>query len=222
MTFLPNASVVRDLVSRPTYGVAFPFDYASYWKESGHANTVHQKRKKCGKFTIRVNEPGAAEWVISNWKHRWDPDADGSEVRLRLAAAKWLEDHGRHHALVMYDGEKPIAGYTLASTPKNEVYVWQTSCRDSAYDSASPGTALMAHLFEWIEKRGPSVLDLGSDHAYKLRWASARGEYQDFIVSPFLHHASRKAAKAALFVKKNTKSLFTQLTSAWSIMGAEG
>jgi len=173
---------------------------------------VHQKRKKCSKFVVKVNEPGAAEWIISNWKLHWDPGSDGSEVRLRMATANWLEKHGRHFALVMYDGERPIAGHTLASTAEGDVYAWQVTYKDAAYDNASPGTALMAHMFEWVEKSRPDALfDLGVDHAYKLRWAPVAGQHQDFTVSPFAHHASRKAAKAAGQLKKKVLALRARL-----------
>jgi hypothetical protein len=196
-----DRSVIRDSNLKDTYSVKFPFDYRAYWKTSG--NGVNKNQKRCKHFTVKMDQPGTAEWVLTNWKRHWEPEHDGSEVRLRLAGATWLEAHGQHHTMVMYDGDTPIAGHTIASTPGGQVHLWQVSYKDPAYDSLSPGTALLGYLFEWIERNHPtSIFDLGLDHAYKLKWAPVRGQHLDVTVSPLVPYASRKAAGGIRVLKK--------------------
>jgi GNAT superfamily N-acetyltransferase len=203
---VPQGSSVHAIKTRDIYCAQFPFDSRAYWRQSGHLNTVNQKRKKCAKFSVSVNPPGGREWTIRSWKKFWGPNEDGSDLECRLAAAEHLEREGRHYTLVMFDGEKPVAGHTLVSHNKN--LIWQVTYRDQDYDRVGVGTALMAEVFEFAERVGAESLDLGGEHDYKAKWAPLSRTRAELTICPNPKYAALQlpefAQRAAGYLRRRT------------------
>jgi CelD/BcsL family acetyltransferase involved in cellulose biosynthesis len=100
----------------------------------------------------------------------------------RIAAAKYLEDQGRHYSFWLLDQQKPVAGHTFIRH-RNDL-VWQVTYRDPAYDRHGVGTHLMDLIFSWGVQAGFERIDMGGQHDYKIRWAPQEGERGWFNICP--------------------------------------
>ena len=180
----PPSRMMRCLESTPTYRLHFSADYESYWRESGHWNTVRRCRKRCSDFTLVVNAPGSAEWTIANWEAHWrtDPTVVDPSVSDRIVAAKYLENQGRHYSFWLLDQQRPVAGHTFIRHHND--LVWQVTYRDPSYDWHGAGTRLMDLAFSWAALAGFQTIDMGGQHEYKIRWAPEEGERWWFSVCP--------------------------------------
>ena len=69
-TPLPELVDVRAIESIPTYKMRFGEDIEGYWRKQQHLNDVKRMRKRCERFQIKVNHPGALEWVIAKWDEK--------------------------------------------------------------------------------------------------------------------------------------------------------
>jgi hypothetical protein len=181
----PSGPRIRIYQQKERHQIDCTKDFDAYWKQVGHLNTVRQARRRCKDFLLKVDPEGGAEWTIRNCEQKWRSDPRTPEPRLedRVAAAKFLEQLGRHHTLVLFDGDLKIAGATCLIHKGSVVY--HNPYRAPEYDHHGVGTHILESLFRWSARSGYRDIDMGTGFKYKERWAPASGEYTYWLtVSP--------------------------------------
>jgi GNAT superfamily N-acetyltransferase len=163
--------VIHDYRSVPHYIMDLQQDLEAYWRDAGHLNTVRRARKRCRDLTFAVNpvlpDGDGVGWVNAQWGEFWD--VGSRTVENRTVVGRYLEPRGKHHSLLLLDGERPVAGHTFVV--HGEDIVWLSTYRDKSYDEYGVGTRLMDLAFHWASEQGYRTLDLGTTQAYKERWA---------------------------------------------------
>jgi GNAT superfamily N-acetyltransferase len=184
----PSSVDIRNLESTPTYRMKLADDYEAYWRHSGHMKAVRQARNRCCDFSFTVDSDGATEWTLRNWARQWS--LDPASLHDRLAVASFLQQHGKHHSLLLSDGEKPVAGATL--TVHNNDLVAGVIYRAPEYEWHGVGVRLIDASFSWASAAGYEDMDLGGGHDYKAKWAPQDGERWLFRWCPtHLHYLKR-------------------------------
>ncbi len=203
-TPLPDFEDVRTMESIPTYKMRCGDDIEGYWRKQQHLNEVKRMRKRCERFQIKVNHPGALEWVIAKWDEKWREPASGDreDLRDRLVAAQYLEKHNLSHTFVILDAGRLIAGSTVLV--HRNALVGQYSYRDPDFDWYGVGHRLMDFIFEWASKCGYAEFDLGGAYPdYKRRWGPQDGEKWHIQIRPELSYRMRQLRElAGSFVSK--------------------
>ena len=194
-------------------------DFDAYWKESGNLSFVRQAQRRCKSFLLRIDPEGGAEWTICNWERKWrsDPNTPLPAIEDRVAAAKFLERLGRHHTMVLFDGERRIAGTTVLI--HNGCVVCQLIFRVPEYNYHGVGTHITEAVFQWAKRSGYRKIDLGTGTAYKGRWAPATGEYTYWFTVPpsGMYQVLKQRAKGIM------RHLAASLSSCTSrLFGSEG
>ncbi len=190
----PSRPQIHNLNVTATHRIC-PKDADAYWKESGNQPFLRHARKRCQKFTLRINPEGGAEWVIRHWEERWRKDqaAPARDLEDRVAVATFLERIGLHHTLVLFDGETRIAGTT--QLVHDDVLVAQVNHRVLDYERYGLGTFMLESVFRWAAETGFREFDIGGGHEYKKLWAPFAGSRCEFTLSPrWLHRAQELAA----------------------------
>jgi hypothetical protein len=164
---MPTLRNVRSYVTKQHYIADLSEDPEVYWRASGHLNTVRRMRNRCQQYEIKVNPVGGEEWVTANWGRHWV--VDPRNVNDRIFSAQCLRKLGKYLTIVMYDGERPVAGNTYLE--HNGSLVWLVTYRDEGYEQFGVGTRLMDYSFQYAKQSGFRNLDLGTTQSYKLRWA---------------------------------------------------
>jgi hypothetical protein len=163
--------VVRKSQSVQHYIMNLNEDFEDYWRSAGHFNTIRRMRKRCQKFTFSVDpnnfKEGCLYWIMNNWGKKWKVPQEN--LANRILSAKYLELLKLHHCLVLFDGDRPVAGHTFLV--HNGDLVWLVTHRDESYEHFGVGTRLMDLSFHWAKEAGFNKIDLGTTQSYKSRWA---------------------------------------------------
>lgn len=193
----PLDAPLRRCFPLPTYRISCTADFESYWREAGSLKTVKTARTRTRGFALEVDAPGAAAWVIRNWDLKWKdhPAMETIAADDQLLAAEYYQANGRLHSLrLLHDGE-PVAGHTFYVHRRSLVYT--CTYRDDRYESQSVGTRLLDLSFQWAAESDFDMLDLGSGHGYKERWAPEDGARWYANVCPLHVYVPKQAARLA-------------------------
>ena len=176
--------LVRYFETLPTYRMRVNADVEQYWRENGYFKTIRRIRNKCSSFSVSINEPGSAEWIIKNWEVRWRKNENLPDPSLpdRIVAAKYLEDHNYHFSLILRDGDKKIGGATM--TVHNKDLVAGVLYRDLQYHRLGIGDRLIDLSFSFAQENGFETFDIGGGHKYKKHWAPQTGDRHYFQICP--------------------------------------
>lgn len=191
----PSGSRVQNFRQRQKHELSCATDFDTYWKQSGHLHTVQQAQRRCKDFVLKIDPEDGAEWTIRNCEQKWRSDPEIPEPRLedRIAAAKFLEQSGRHHTHVLFDGDTAIAGLTHLA--HRDCVVAHMTYRRPEYESKKVGTFIYEAVFQWAARSGYRTVDIGGGFKYKNRWAPPNGYIYEFTVAP----AERYGALKRLF-----------------------
>jgi hypothetical protein len=159
-------------------------DFEYYWRQSDLMKNIRKRRNRCKGFELRIDAPNAAEWTIRNWAAKWRPEGtrEMPDLAERLTVARYLEERGRHHTLLLFDGDKPVAGQTVI-VDHNEI-VAHCTYRSPQYDWYGVMTRLEELMFYWAKEKGFTRIDMGGSYDYKERWAPEGGAKWEFVVCP--------------------------------------
>lgn len=184
---MPRRSRIRNVVTTQTYGIGCGEDFEAYWKSTDIWRRLRSARNRWKALTPRENAPGASEWIITNWAKKWAVAED--EMQDRLAAARFLEERGRHFSLTLFDGDKPLVGQTCLNH-RGEM-IAQCFYRDS--QDGLIGNRLIHETFLWAREKGFRAVDIGGGHDYKRKFAPPRSERHEFTIAPPLSDLSERA-----------------------------
>jgi hypothetical protein len=198
---------MRYLESTPTYRIRCADDFEGYWRQNKYWKTVKNKRNRCQDFVLAVNSPGAAEWTIRHWEAKWrdNPDVESPSLSDRLVVAKYLENRGQHHTLILLDQDTPIAGATL--TVHYNDLVAGVIYREPGYDWHGIGVRIIDLTFSFAAESGFETMDLGGGHDYKKYWAPQEGERWWFNVCPESLYRAKQVVSLAHKVRGKVANL---------------
>lgn len=175
---------IRQCAPTSTHRLRLTDDIEQFWRNSGKMKDIRLARNRCQSLNFTVDAPGAAEWIIRKWAEKWSHGGTAlmEEVDDRVVAANFLAAHGLHHALLLCDGDKPVAGATLTIHGKNVVA--GVIYRDPEYDRLNVNTRLIDWSFQWALEAGYATYDIGGGHEYKHQWAPCEGERWQLRICP--------------------------------------
>lgn len=197
----PPAQWVRRMVPHEVFQIPLTSNFMSYWKESGHLNTVMQARKRTRDLTVEIDGAGAAEWTVRRWADHWRTGETRSQEDLVLAAAHYGKA-GRMHTIRLLDGREPIAGSTFLV--ENDGLLLITTYVRPDYRQRKAGTRAIDATFEWATGAGFKHIDMGVGHEYKRRWAPASGTRWSCDVRPWHLHATAAVVRGSVNVGRAT------------------
>lgn len=170
---------VRSYWSDPTFGMDVEDDWEAYWRKTGRLHAIRAARKKCGGFSVAVNQPGAAKFVIREWGKTWG--VSEGELLDRIAVAEYLEAAGRHVSILLTDHDHQVGGATYLI--HDGELVAGVYFRNPAYNRFDVGTYILYLTFEMASKFKLTGVDLGGGgQAYKHRYAPMRSEKHEMRV----------------------------------------
>lgn len=180
----PQIQYMSNAISEPTYGVNFTEDFEKHWRMTSHLRNVRTYRNRCKEFELKVNPPGGAELIISNWDKKWRSQGtdEASYLSERLLVAHYLQERGLHYSLLLFNEDEPVAGGTLI-IHRNEA-VAQCSYRNPKYDWYGAMTRHIDLTFTWAKNMGFDKFDLGGSQDYKKMWAPENGMKWKFDICP--------------------------------------
>jgi GNAT superfamily N-acetyltransferase len=175
---------LRMIDRQQTYGTMLDIDIEAMWRERKIWKSIRQAINRTKSFTLRVNAPGALDWVLQRWGEKWGGDrgADRPDMRDRLLTARYLQEIGQHFTLTLHDGERIVAGNT--NLKHGDTMIGQAVYRDREYERHGVGIRLLQLTFEWAKEAGFARIDIGGGREYKERWAPVDGEWQVYAYSP--------------------------------------
>ena len=206
----PQSPSIRYLESTPTYRMSLSDDFEQYWRENGFFKTIRRIRNRCRDYTLKVNPPGSAEWIIRNWETRWrkNPSVMDPGVPDRIFAAKYLEGFNLYYSLMLFDGETPIGGATM--TVQDNQLIAGVLCRDRKYHHDGIGDRLIDLSFSFGAERGFDCFDIGGGHNYKKHWARQEGEHWLFNMCPSPLYQMKQITKWVRRLGRKDGDLITQ------------
>ena len=197
---------VKDLTRIATRRVDLSTDFEAYWRKTRVLRTVRQARKRCAELRFEVDAPGAAEWIIRNWEHRWreQPTSELPALHDHLVVAEHLGPLGRHHSFTLHDGAELVGGLTTLVAERSLFGLH--SFRRPEYDTFGIGDRLFDLHFHWAAEHRYEFLDIGgTDYGeYKKRWAPEGGWKVSFSVGPRAPLARRVARRTRRLLRRAT------------------
>lgn len=184
----PTHPWIRSCVATPTHRLSLIGDIEQFWRRSNRMKDIRNARNRCRGLNFSIDDPFASKWIICHWAEKWSSSCEAlaEEVDDRVITANCLAAHGLHHALLLSDGGKPVAGATM--TVQGDTFVAGVIYRDPGYDRFSVGTRLIDLSFQWATEAGFQMYDIGGGHEYKHGWAPCDGErWQLRICPPLLY-----------------------------------
>jgi len=181
-------------------------DFERYWRETKNFKTIQHKRNRCREFTLAINSPGSAEWVIDHWDAKWrdNPAIASPSLSDRIVAAKYMESQGRHHTLLLLDQDTPIGGAT--NTVHHNDLVAGVIYREPEYDWYGVGVRLIDLVFSFAAENGFETMDLGGGHDYKQKWAPQEGERWQFNICPEVLYRAKQVVNWGRKLRGKTTS----------------
>jgi len=188
---------IRSVHSEPTLGISLKADFEAYWKKTGCLRDVRRAERGSSRFELRVNAPGALEWIIRNSERKWRevPEVETPRTANHLFASAEAQRFGRYIALTLSEGDVFVAGQSLL-VHRGDL-VCTSTYRDPRFDAAAPGNAILARAFYWGRDQGYSELDLGGGYDYKRRWVPVHGTKASVHVLPPLSYIGANCAQTA-------------------------
>lgn len=176
----PPYSLRMTLAALPTYQLELTSDYEALWQETGLMSDIRKARKRCVRFNLEINAPGAAEWTIRSWGQKWATAglAEQPEMRDKLIVARYWEQRGRHVCLSLRDGDQFIAGDT--SFVHGRDLVGLNHYRDEGYGRCGLGNRLLDAATSFAAERDFRYHDFGGGYEYKKQWARQIGTRWQF------------------------------------------
>jgi hypothetical protein len=177
-------SSLRHVDCTPVHRMRCSEDFERYWRETGQYKAVRNSRNRCRTFSLTVNSPGSAAWVIANWDRKWsDNPARGSlSLSDRIVAAEYLEKLKRHFSFMLLDGDTPVGGCTVTAH-RNDL-VAGVIHREPSYGSHGVGVRLIDLTFSFAADAGYQTMDIGGGHDYKKKWAPQSGRHWQLHICP--------------------------------------
>lgn len=216
--------MIRDMEKRAVHRLTLDKDPEIYWRETNYLRHIKNTRNRCQKLTSRVNAPGAAEWVLRNWRKKWSGDDVDPSLEDRILLTRRLEEMGKHFTVTLHDGDDFIAGGTC-QVHKDDMVAGAIYFEPS-YKKFNPGVRVIDLTFELAQERGLKGFDMGGGHDYKKSWAPIDGVQHRFMIEPpHLYYARRARHIADRISRKITNLGSTRasvLTVAMAAMGAAG
>jgi GNAT superfamily N-acetyltransferase len=200
----PHISCVKE---SPTHGMALADDFEDYWRRSDNWRSVKKARTRCQSFRFEVDPMGGAEWTIRHSGAKWGIPSGITEDRL--AAVSWLQVRGAHHTLVLYDGDRPVAGDTFFIDHGDMVS--HTTFRDPEYDWHGVGVSLLDRGFQWGAQQGFGAIDLGGGFGYKTAWAPLTGRHYQLRVTTLHSEIGRFAGRVVSRLARASSHLTQRL-----------
>lgn len=181
----------------PTYQADLTGDWEEHWRQTSHWKSVRRARRRCARYTTRVDHPAAVEWIMVNAERAWrsSPNRVDPTFSDRLLATQYLSTVGQVQTVCLLDDGWPIAG--SLSIIQDDVLVGLTMYRDRRYDRDGVGVRVMDVELEVSAQRGLRASDFGGGFDYKNRWAPEEGVRADVLVAPTMHQLARQARIAA-------------------------
>jgi hypothetical protein len=181
----------------PLHLIRFSNDYEQYWRESSLFKNIRKMRTRCKDFTLTVDSPGSAEWIITNAAEKWRHTPERtSRVLPDWAISDWIVvanywgERKKHHALLLLDQGTPVGGATLLAHHNDAV--GGLIYRRPEYEWYGIGVRLLDLCISFAAESGFDTLDFGGDADYKMRWAPQEGELLRFNLCPeYLFRAKR-------------------------------
>lgn len=154
----------------------------AFWKKTGHLKTVLRARRKCKNMTLKVNAPGALEWMFENWEKSWRTPFHG-DAEERICVGRALEQSGRHVTLSLWDGDRLVVANSFV-IDGDTAYSLITH-RDRSYVCSFVGTHLTDRAYHWMQAAGVRYYDMMPGFDYKARWAPlSHREYTTACLRP--------------------------------------
>lgn len=210
----PSGPGVRSVETSPTYRMPLDRDPEPFWRETGYLRTIRNMRNRCKAFTVEIDHPGAAAWVIQNWSVKWSgegTDADKVALRDRIEIAEELERRGRHVTISMFDNGRMVGG--SSNFIHQGELVAGVIYHEPEYRAQGLGVRLIDLAFELGKERGLRTFDLGGKADYKKKWAPEDGTRSSVVVAPLSVYYMRQAASAVRGLLRRTAALRTLLGS---------
>lgn len=160
-------------------------DFEAHWRKSSLIRHIKSATKRCNGFKLKVDLANSIEWVLKSWDQKWrrvQGGGPGLDIADRLIAAKYLQERGLCHSLLLFDRDKPVAGLNLI-VHRNEALA-QTAYRNPEYDWHGAMNRLWEMCFLWARDMGFEGIFLGHGYDYKKRWAPECGRHTTFCVNP--------------------------------------
>lgn len=191
----PGDSPLRRVFPLPFFRISCKADFEQYWRQAGNIKGLKSARAKTRGYSLEVDAPGAAAWVIRNWELKWKdhPALETIAADDQILAAEYYQAHGQMHTLrLLRDGE-PVAGHTFYVHRRSVV----STCtyRDARLEKQRVGTRLLDLAFHWAAESGYEQIDLGSGHAYKQLWAPEDGARWYANVCPIYIYLPKQAVR---------------------------
>jgi len=173
------------LSSSPTFQMHLSEDVEEYWRSTRNMKNIRQYRNRCRQFTLEVNKPGDAEWVLKNNEEKLLPAglAEIPDLAEKIAVSRYLEDRNLYYTLSLRDGDRRVAGATLIKHGNDAVA--HTFYRDHQYNWHGVGTRLVELSFHWAKEMGFRRMDVGGSFEYKHKWAPEEGRKWAFEICPW-------------------------------------
>lgn len=180
----PSSPLIRYLDSTPTFRMPGHEDFERFWRDNGYFKTIRRVRNRCKDFNLKINESGSAAWTIKKWEEKWrsQPSQVDPSLPDRILAANYLEAHGRHYTLSLFDGDILIGGATM--TVHGRDLVAGVLYNDPQYRKHGIGDRLIDLSFSFVLEKGFEAFDIGGGHEYKKHWAPQSGQRWWFHICP--------------------------------------
>jgi hypothetical protein len=180
----PSGHLTRYMESTPTYRMSCQEDIEQFWRANGYYKTIRRVRNRCKDYTVRINEPGSAEWTIKRWEEKWRADFADVDPSLsdRILAANYLEAIGRYYTVSLFDRDVLIGGATMTVHKKD--IVAGVLYFDPPYRKDGVGDRLIDLSFSLAIENDFEIFDIGGGHEYKKHWAKQDGERWWFHICP--------------------------------------
>lgn len=188
---VPSDRRIYRCTTTPTFGICCSQDLESHWKSTDIWRHLRSARNKWKHLTLKENAPGCTEWVISNWAKKWGVPDD--ETRDRIAAARFLEERGKHFSLTLFDGDDAVAGQTCLSHRGEMI----GQCIYRTHERGGIGNRLLHLTFCWAQEKGFRAIDIGGGHDYKSKFAPPRGERHELTISPLIPYVMERGLTSA-------------------------
>ena len=202
----PPSQLIRYQESTPVYRMRCSDDVEQYWRKNKYFKTIQHKRNRCRDFTLAINSPGSAEWVIKNWDGKWqeNPAAVSPSLADRILVAEYLENRNQHYTLSLLDGDTLIGGAT--NTVHGNDLVAGVIYREPEYDKYGVGVRLIDLVFSFAVENGFETMDIGGGHDYKQKWAPQEGERWQFNICPEYLYRAKQAVNWGRTVRRTVTS----------------
>ncbi len=172
-------------------------DLEALWKSTGYWRTISNIRNRTAHLKIVQDRPGAVDWIVDEWRSRWEREAHNETAAAADMAVVWnrLRDDGAIKTVELLDGDRVVAG--LIALLQGTSSFAMCSARVDDLPKLSLGTRIIDASATALAERHVRLLDLGGYSNYKHRIAPAGATRYTVLIDPPVRRAVLRAAALA-------------------------